>query len=399
MPAAIRNGREREAERLDRRVARLEPAPGARVEHAEHDRGQARRGQQRAHLVELGARAAAVVGQPAQAEQDADHHDDLAREHDAPREVGRHPAAEDRPDRDAGARHAAEHPVGERALLALEAAGGQRRQRGQHERGTDPLQHRPAQRQHRHAPRHRGEQRAGAVDHVADPERAPAPHDVAELAAGDHQRGHHQRVEGDDRLDAGDVGVEVLDQLRDGDVHHRLVEDHQELRGREDREDLHSKQISVRRERVDDHEVQGHDHDRPGRIGVEEHQMGERVQPRERDAHHHPDVLQLHHLRAGPQHQQADEDPPEPPRAEVAEQQLVAVEAAVVGERDDAVEDVERPHEDQHDAGEGHHAVALVQRRCGGRGCAHVAPPGRVRRLLGGTDDEDGSPGVLHEPA
>ena len=226
---------EREAEGLDRRVARLEPAPGARVEHAEHDRGQARRGQQRAHRVELGTRAAAVVGQPAQAEQDADHHDDLAREHDAPRQVGRHPAAQDRPDRDAGARHAAEHPVGERALLALEAAGGQRRQRGQHERGTDPLQHRPAQRQHRHAPRHRGEQRAGAVDHVADPERAPAPHDVAELAAGDHERGHHERVEGDDRLDAGHVGVEVLDQLRDGHVHHRLVEDHQELRGREDR--------------------------------------------------------------------------------------------------------------------------------------------------------------------
>jgi hypothetical protein len=29
--------------------------------------------------------------------------------------------------------------------------------------------------------------------------------------------------------------VEVLDQLRDGDVHHRLVEDHQNLRGRQDR--------------------------------------------------------------------------------------------------------------------------------------------------------------------
>jgi hypothetical protein len=72
---------------------------------------------------------------------------------------------------------------------------------------------------------------------VADPERPPPAHDVAELAAQDHQRGHHQRVEGDDALDRRHIGVEVVDQLRDRHVHHGLVEDHQELRRRQHDED------------------------------------------------------------------------------------------------------------------------------------------------------------------
>ena len=53
----------------------------------------------------------------------------------------------------------------------------------------------------RHAPRRRRQRRAGAVDHEADRERPPAAPDVAHLAAGDHQRGHHERVQRDHRLD------------------------------------------------------------------------------------------------------------------------------------------------------------------------------------------------------
>ena len=70
-----------------------------------------------------------------------------------------------------------------------------------------------------------------------DREGATAAPDVAELAAGQHQSRHHQGVAGDHCLDRGHGGVEVFDQLGDRDVHHRLVEHHQELGGAEDDED------------------------------------------------------------------------------------------------------------------------------------------------------------------
>ena len=83
------------------------------------------------------------------------------------------------------------------------------------------------------------------VDAEADREGAAAAPDVAELAAGQHQRRHHQRVEGDHRLDRRHGRVEVFDQLGDRDVHHRLVEDHQELRRRQDDEDSPLHGLSV----------------------------------------------------------------------------------------------------------------------------------------------------------
>ena len=71
------------------------------------------------------------------------------------------------------------------------------------------------------------------VDHAADRERALAADDLPDLAAGDHQRRHHQRVQRDRRLDAGHVGPDVLGDGRDRHVHHRPVERHQELAGGE----------------------------------------------------------------------------------------------------------------------------------------------------------------------
>ena len=47
------------------------------------------------------------------------------------------------------------------------------------------------------------------------------------------KRRHHQRVEGDRRLDAGDRRAHVLGDGRDRHVHHRGVEHHQELAGAE----------------------------------------------------------------------------------------------------------------------------------------------------------------------
>ena len=169
--------------------------------------------------------------------EDADHDDHLAGEDDAPAELGRRPAAEDRADGDAGPGDAAEHPVGEGPVLALEVGRDEGDHRRQHERGADPLEDRPAEHQAGNAPGGRREGRAGAVDAEADREGAPAPEEVAELAAGQHQARHHQGVEGDHDLDRRHGGVEVVDQLGDRDVHHRLVEDHQELRGPENAED------------------------------------------------------------------------------------------------------------------------------------------------------------------
>ena len=50
--------------------------------------------------------------------------------------------------------------------------------------------------------RQRGGEGAGAVDHAADRERALAPDQRADLAAGDHQHRHDQRVQRDRGLDA-----------------------------------------------------------------------------------------------------------------------------------------------------------------------------------------------------
>ena len=107
---------------------------------------------------------------------------------------------------------------------------------GKHQRGPDPLKDRPAERKRRHAP-------GGPVsaDPVAiqmpmmkarrRPMMSPTLPPVSISAARECRR-----VQRDHRLDRGHCGVEVLDQLRDRHVHHRLVQDHQELSGPQNRQ-------------------------------------------------------------------------------------------------------------------------------------------------------------------
>ncbi len=227
-----------EAERLDRGVVRFEPAPVARLQDAEHDQRQTGRREHAPHPVE--ARCASLpfgLADQFRPEQDSDRDDHLADEDQPPGEVGGHPSTEDRADRDAGAGDPAEDAVGDRSVRSLVVAGDQRDHRRQDQRRADPLQDRPAERQRGHAPGGGGQPRPDAVDAEADREGPSPPPDVAELAAGQHQPRHHQRVEGDHRLDRRHRGVEVVDQLGDRDVHHGLIEHHQELGGRQDRED------------------------------------------------------------------------------------------------------------------------------------------------------------------
>ena len=155
---------------------------------------------------------------------------DLTDEHDPPRERRRRPPAHDGTDRDPRTGDAADHRVGRLAAGSFEVAGDQRGERGEDERGTDAFENRPSEREDRHRLRRRGQRRAAGVDDQTDHERPSAADDVADLRAGEDEHRHHQAVERDDGLDRGDRGVEVLDQLTDRDVHHRLVEHHEELR-------------------------------------------------------------------------------------------------------------------------------------------------------------------------
>ncbi len=225
---------EREAEDRDRRVLGFEPSPGARFEHPEHEESQTGGGEHRADDVELRrGRRTGRVFHLAGHEQDEGGDEDLADEHDPPRELGRRPTAHDRTDRDPGTGDATDHRVGRLAAGAFEVAGDQRRERREDERGADAFEDRPSQRQDGHRLRRRGQRRAARIDDQADDERPSTADDVADLGAGEDQHRHHQAVEGDDGLDRGHRGVEVLDQLTDRDVHHRLVEHHEELRRRQ----------------------------------------------------------------------------------------------------------------------------------------------------------------------
>ncbi len=124
-------------------------------------------------------------------------------EHPAPREVRRREAADQRADGDRDRTGGRDQPVGRGPALDREVAGDERDDRGQDQRRADALEERPAEQQHRQVRGDRGRERAAAVDHAADRERALAADDRADLGAGDHQRRHHERVRGDRALDPG----------------------------------------------------------------------------------------------------------------------------------------------------------------------------------------------------
>ena len=231
---AMTNGVSAEAERLDRRLLGLDDPPGARLQDAQHDGPKARGCQEGPQDVEagLGTGADRITDVPGH-RQDGQHEDDLTYEDHPPRQHGRGPAADDGTDSDTGARHAADDGIGRLPLLALEVAGDERGHRGKHQRRADALEDRPPEGQLRDRLRHGGDARASRVDDEADHEGAPTADDVPDLAAGEHQHGHHQAVQGDDRLDGGHGRVEVRDQLTDRDIHDRLVQHHDELGARE----------------------------------------------------------------------------------------------------------------------------------------------------------------------
>ncbi len=165
----------------------------------------------------------------AQHGQDGQHDDDLAEEDVPPGRVGGDGAADQRAGRDRHRARGRDQSVGGGAFVGREVGRDQSHDGRHDQRRADALQERPADQQLGEVLRDAGGERPGRVDHQADAHRLAAPHDGAELAAGDHQRGHHQRVQRDRGLDAGDRGAQVGRDRGHGHVHHGTVQGHQEL--------------------------------------------------------------------------------------------------------------------------------------------------------------------------
>ena len=148
---------QREAEGLDGRVLGLEPAPGARLQDAQHHERRARRprGPRR-------RRRAAASGPLARRRRPSRV---IARMNttrttsptNTTRQLSSVVAQPPRigPDGDAGAGDATDHGVGDLSVVALEVAGDERGQRRQHQRRADALEDRPAQGEHRDRRRRR----------------------------------------------------------------------------------------------------------------------------------------------------------------------------------------------------------------------------------------------------
>ena len=208
-PPRIRNGTRENPERRDlvaidrRRVDRLDPTPGAALQDPEHDQSERGRRERSAAVVQL--RRLLRLGRALHAPVDdehRDHHDDLADEDVPPTPGRRHVAADQRAGRNRRTCGAADHPVGERAILTLVVRGGQRGDRRDHQHRAEPLDPRPADQQHRQVRAERCDQRAQPVHGQAKSEGPVATEDVAELRADEHERRHHERVHRDRALHA-----------------------------------------------------------------------------------------------------------------------------------------------------------------------------------------------------
>ena len=219
----------RQSEPLRSLRLRLHESPRARPQNAVDNETETDRGQARPDEIEPNASLGRSVRHPPRQGEDHEHDDDLADENQTPREVRGEETTDQgtRSHRDgAGRRH---QPVSARPFGAREVRRHQRDDRRHDQRRADSFEDRPPDDQHRETRRDRGREGTAPVDDTADGKGALAAEDLADLAAGDHERRHDQRVEGDGRLDPSDTRADVLGDGRDRDVHDRAVEGHQEL--------------------------------------------------------------------------------------------------------------------------------------------------------------------------
>ena len=191
--------------------------------------------------VSKGRRRVGRDGIDDRATQPDDHRDDHRLEHERrpPTDRGGDETSDQRSGGGADASHPGDHTEGP----------GPRRDVGEEQRredvdgrdqqgGADAFEDRVAEDQDAEAGRGRADQRADPVDDETDREAPLAAPPVGQLAAGNHERRHHQQEHRDRDLHALHRRVQVLADVGDHHVHVRAREAADELRERERNEDL-----------------------------------------------------------------------------------------------------------------------------------------------------------------
>src|SRR5690349_13695985 len=165
----------------------------------------------------------------------AEHQDDqdderLEDKGGPPADAGGDQAADQRPGGGADAAKAADRPERPRTGFdVVEQQGGEDVDGRDQQGGADALEDGVAQDQHAEPGCGGAEDGTDPVDEEPELEQPFAAIAVGQLAARDHQRGHHQQEQGDADLDALDVGVQVVADVVDHDVHVRARETADEL--------------------------------------------------------------------------------------------------------------------------------------------------------------------------
>ena len=173
------------------------------------------------------------------AEQHERDDQNLPAEGDAPGEIGRDEAAEERPHGSGDSRRGSDQRVGLPLHRSLEVAVDQGLHRREQERRTEAADDRPEDDDRDEALRERHRQRSGRVAEQAEDVRALAAEEVADLAADQDEGRRDECFQRDRGLHAAGGRVEVVDDRRDRHVHQRRVDHEHEHRHREqDRDQL-----------------------------------------------------------------------------------------------------------------------------------------------------------------
>ena len=209
-------------------------APVLAFDHAEgrrHDRCRAR-GKPR--HIEFPSRRVAALGERRGRHRERDGAEAEAEPEDpTPAGTGDEDAADHRPEREREPRHRRPYAESDGSLLALGIDVADERERPRLGGRRAETHHDPADDEGAGAMRDRGHDRAGAKDRDAREHHLLSAEQVAERAAGEHERGKREHVAVHDPLQAGDADAERRLDVGERDADDRVVEEGEE----EDRAD------------------------------------------------------------------------------------------------------------------------------------------------------------------
>ena len=217
---------------------RLAPAVGLGAREPVDDREQPGGRRDRAGDVDPGGQVASRLVQEGEpAERRGDREAEVDEHGPAPVQILGEHAAEQQPDRGAGAGDRAVDAERLAALGRVGERGREQRQRRGGEQGAEGSLERPGADEDLEAARGAGERRGAGEPEQADDEGALAAEDVADPPPEQEQAAEGERVGGDHPLAAVVGEAEVGLGRRQGDVDDRRVEDDHQLRQAEDGED------------------------------------------------------------------------------------------------------------------------------------------------------------------